>query len=125
VTGAVDHGPVTDGNLSETSGKETAVHATRAYSSHLGRCAALWLGLAIAGCAVTTDDPVMPGDDHTATTSAELTTPAATPAVGEEASPQATVFECTTTGNWWGTRAACQANCAGGTCFVCGLACQN
>jgi hypothetical protein len=59
-------------------------------------------------------DPV---DEPTASTSA-ASTAVAPPSV-------TIVFECSTTGRWWATRAICQANCAGGTCSACGLSCQN
>jgi len=36
-----------------------------------------------------------------------------------------TVYECSIIGNWWATRDICLAHCAGGTCFACGLSCQN
>jgi hypothetical protein len=66
-------------------------------------------------------DPVA---EPTASTSAAST--AVAPTASSELAPDVTtVFECTTTGRWWGTRAICQANCAGGTCFACGLSCQN
>jgi hypothetical protein len=65
-------------------------------------------------------DPV---DEPTTSTSA-ASTAVASPE-GNALEPAATVFECSTTGNWWATRAICQANCVGGTCFACGLSCQN
>lgn len=47
-------------------------------------------------------------------------------AVEADAHPSVTiVYECTIDGRWWATRAVCQSNCAGGTCFACGALCQN
>jgi hypothetical protein len=66
-------------------------------------------------------DPV---GEPTASTSAASTVLA--PAASSALTPAVTtVFECTTTGRWWATRAICESNCAGGICFACGLDCQN
>jgi hypothetical protein len=69
---------------------------------------------------VPAPDPV---DELATSTSAASTAVESTASNALE--PAGTVFECSTTGNWWATRAICQANCAGGTCFACGLSCQN
>jgi hypothetical protein len=79
------------------------------------------LGLALASCATTLPDE--PASDDVQPVASE---PEARSVLDPDADPNVrTVFECTITGNWWGTRESCVANCAGGKCFVCGLTCQN
>ena len=97
--------------------------------------AALWLGLAVVlaivgGRALAVTPTAAPTAAVTAPAApaapAHVTTPAA---AGHVTTPAAlavtTVYECTTTGRWYATKSICQANCAGGTCFACGLGCQN
>lgn len=81
---------------------------------------AAWV--ATLGACMADAPAVDPVDEPTASTSAATTSAATTSALTPAVT---TVFECSTTGNWWATRAICQANCAGGTCFACGLDCQN
>jgi uncharacterized cupin superfamily protein len=82
---------------------------------------ALALSVAFAACAVTDDAPAAPA--AIPSEDAEETVSQAEPSPDEAVST--ILFECTTTGRWWATREACNANCAGGVCIVCAAGCQN
>jgi len=81
--------------------------------------AGLVLGNLVA--CVATPEPDESGDPA-AVASPEVSTAA----VESDAHPDfTTVYECTIDSQWWATRAICQSHCAGGTCFACGVDCQN
>ena len=82
-------------------------------------------GIAMAmGACVADAGPSEPAPSAVTEPALDVSPAAALEADADAHPDVATVYECTTDGEWWGTRASCQANCAG-KCFACGALCQN
>jgi len=78
------------------------------------------MGCFVAACASSADP--QPGSESESEGAASAPRDSVS---GQSMTPDTTVYECSITGNWWATRDICLAHCAGGTCFACGLSCQN